>query len=83
MRRRRIFFTTLLALAALGGVVWLLMPSEPRYQGKGLNEWLRSFDQAPLEWNSDLTLPTNEACTGLRPDRPRGRAFSYSGVGRP
>jgi len=61
MRRRKIIFTALLTLAALGGVVWLLMPSEPRYQGKRLSEWLRSFDKTPLEWNSDLTLPTNHA----------------------
>jgi RNA polymerase sigma factor (sigma-70 family) len=37
------------------------LPDEPGYQGKRLSEWLRSFDKTPLEWNSDLTIPANQA----------------------
>jgi hypothetical protein len=59
MRPRKVIFTTVLALAVIGGVVWLLVPGEPQYQGKSLTHWLRSLDTSPLEFTG-LAPETNQ-----------------------
>jgi hypothetical protein len=69
VRRRQIIVIGTLALAAIGGAVWLLVPGEPRYQGKGLGDWLRSLDKTPL------------AFTGLAPEtnQPAAQALFQMG----
>ena len=58
MRSRKVIFIAVLALAVLGGIVWLCLPGEPRYQGKSLTYWLRSLDEKPLEFTG-VTVETN------------------------
>ena len=58
MRSRKVFFIAVLALAVIGGIVWLCLPGEPRYQGKSLTHWLRSLDTSPLEFTG-LAVETN------------------------
>jgi hypothetical protein len=60
MRPRKLIFTALVALAVIGGIAWLLVPSEPRYQGKYLSAWLRSLDKSPMQFHAEgLVVDTN------------------------
>ena len=45
-RRTAIFFGLGVLLA---GLAFFLLPREPTYQAKSLNEWLKEFDRVPIE----------------------------------
>jgi hypothetical protein len=65
--KRRIFLITLLALALMGGLVWLaLPPREPVYQGKTLSEWLEPGLNAPGTEEAIRHIGTNGIPTLLR-----------------
>jgi hypothetical protein len=60
MRPRRNDLIAGIALAVIGGIIWLLVPAEPRYQGKRLSVWLRSLDRSPMQFHaSGLVVDTN------------------------
>src|SRR5437870_121229 len=60
MQQRKVIFSALIALAVIAGIVWMLVPREPRYQGKYLSSWLRSLDNSPMQFRVDgLVVETN------------------------
>jgi len=66
VRSRKVFFIAVLALAVLGGIVWLCLPGEPRYQGKSLTYWLRSLDGSPLAFGGLEMEPNHPAALAFR-----------------
>src|ERR1700722_4378595 len=42
-KKRRILFSALLVMLLGGFAWWLLLPSEPSYQGKPLSAWLQEY----------------------------------------
>src|ERR1035441_8544794 len=54
MKTKRIFFFIALVLA-LGGVILLLFPREPHYQGRSLSSWLQQCYDTPLNETQRLS----------------------------
>src|ERR1035441_9202038 len=54
MKTKRIFFFIALVLA-LGGVILLVFPREPRYQGRSLSSWLQQCYDTPLNETQRLS----------------------------
>src|SRR5260370_31341254 len=68
MGKKRGILLTVLFVALLGGLVWVLSrPAEPAYHGKPLSAWLKDFNGVPEDTNQAAYVAFRELGTNAIP----------------
>src|SRR5712692_3461380 len=68
MGKKRGFLLAVLAVALLGGLVWMLSrPAEPAYQGKPLSAWINEYNGRPGDTNQAALVAIREMGTNAIP----------------